>query len=734
MISYAQSLVEYFRNSRQFYYIIIDPQGKYSYLNPFFLERLGYSSSDQALVSFTDSLSFDHNKFFSAAQQCWQNNAALILLETTAISKTGASIPMKWEFSVITDEEGRADSVQAIGVDISSLSKNHTNELSGNIEQLRYQSAMLENVSDIIISCSNDHLVKSWNKKAESFYNIKASAAIGKKITDLVQIDYSPSTRDEAHNELYKRGVWKGEVTYHKPDGEKKYLFNTLSFVTTDYGERIGVMVVGKDITIQKKAEENLRQSELFYRNLFTDSLDGVLLADETGRLHFTSPSIKKILGYEPGEIIGRNAFEFVHPADHEKALKSFLNEVTETPEVKFIVVRLLKKTGDWLWCMVRGHNLLGNPYIGRIAIYFSDDSLRKQAEDALRESEARFRHLISDLKCGVIMRDPMGKALLCNKKVLDFTGLTEEEFLATTLETNGIKFIKEDNSELPYEEHPSILAGKTKKPVRDVVLGAFQKKKQQLAWLLVNVDPILDKNGELLHIITTFIDITERKKLEQQLIQEGINKQKIFIKATIEGQEKERKEIGKELHDNIGQHLTTTKLYLDIAREQADEATLELVSLATKGISDIINEVRKLSRSITPPTLGDLGLVESIKDICESLKASQAFLIRFYHNNFEEDQLPENMKLILFRIIQEQLNNIIRHSGATTILIRLITGEGQLMLVISDNGKGFDPSVNKKGLGIKNIINRAELFNGKVELNTAPEEGCTMIITVPLH
>jgi PAS domain S-box-containing protein len=733
MISYAQNLVEYFRYSRQFYYLIIDPAGNYTYLNPFLQETLGCQSTDFAHTSFNDFPAFDHNKFFLASQQCLQTGVAPVIIETTATTKTGASVQIKWELSIITDEEGKPEAIQAIGIN-APAKKELVSEMTGNIEQLRYQSAMLENVSDIIISCANDHVVRSWNKKAEIFYNIKAPDAIGKKITDLVQVDYFPITRDEAHNELYKKGIWKGEVAYHKPGGEKKYLFNTLSFVTTDYGERIGVMVVGKDITTQKKAEQDLKQSELFYRNLFADSLDGILLTDETGSLHFTSPSIKRILGFEPGEIIGRNAFEFVHPDDHEKALKSFLNEVTKSPEVKYIVVRLLKKTGEWLWCMVRGHNLLSNPHIGRIAVYFHDDSPRKLAEDALIESEVRFRHLIRDLEFGVIMRDAQGKALLCNKKVLDLTGLSEKEFLETTLETNGITFIKEDNSELPYKEHPSIVAGKTKKPVRDIVLGAFKKKNQEWVWLLVNADPILDKDRKLLHVITTFIDITERKKLEQQLLEEGINNQKKFIKATIEGQEKERKEIGKELHDNIGQHLTTTKLYLDLAREHADEETIELVTLATKGIADVINEVRKLSRSLTPPTLGDLGLVESVKDICDSLKVTQVFAIRFYHNNFEEKLLPENLKLMLFRIVQEQLNNIIRHAEASVILIRLITGEGQLMLVISDNGKGFDPSINKKGLGIKNIINRAELFNGKVEVNTAPEEGCTMIITVPLH
>jgi len=349
------------------------------------------------------------------------------------------------------------------------------------------------------------------------------------------------------------------------------------------------------------------------------------------------------------------------------------------------------------------------------------------------KEAEECFRLLISDLKFGVTMRGADGKALLCNKAALDFTGLSEEEFLKTTLKTNNVLLLKEDGSELQYDQHPIVIATKTKKSVRDVVIGAFNRKSQKWTWLLINAEPVLSQEGKLLHIITTFIDITERKKLEQKLIGKEINKQKIITRATIEGQEKERKEIGKELHDNINQLLTTTQLYLEIAKGTADSSTLEMIQLSSRSVGNAINEIRKLSRSLTPPTLGDLGLVESVKDLCSSIKTTQVFAIRFYHKAFDESILAEEVKLMLFRIIQEQINNIIKHAGASIILIRLITDANQLMLVVSDNGKGFNPMEAKRGLGLNNIINRAELFNGNAEIRSAPEQGCSIVITLPI-
>ena len=121
--------------------------------------------------------------------------------------------------------------------------------------------------------------------------------------------------------------------------------------------------------------------------------------------------------------------------------------------------------------------------------------------------------------------------------------------------------------------------------------------------------------------MVCSFTDITERKKMDQKLLNDGINHQKELTQATIDGQENERREIGKELHDNIGQQLTTIKLFLDMAKTTADDNTNEMVSMALKGVSDVINEVRAMSRSLVPYTLKDLGLVESIEELVESIR-----------------------------------------------------------------------------------------------------------------
>ncbi|MGZ3840375.1 MAG: sensor histidine kinase, partial [Flavisolibacter sp.] len=211
------------------------------------------------------------------------------------------------------------------------------------------------------------------------------------------------------------------------------------------------------------------------------------------------------------------------------------------------------------------------------------------------------------------------------------------------------------------------------------------------------------------------------------------INHQKQLTQATIDGQEAERREIGKELHDNFGQQLTTIKLFLDLAKPTATEEGMEMISLALKGVGDVINEIRSMSRSLIPHTLKDLGLVDSLMELLDSVGRAQLVPIDFDYEDFDESEIPENQKLTLFRIVQEQLNNIIKHAEAQTISIQLKNTLQSIVLEIRDDGKGFDQKIIRKGLGFNNIRSRAELFGGRMEISSLPGQGCRLKVFLPI-
>lgn len=598
-------------------------------------------------------------------------------------------------------------------------------------EQLRYQATILENVLDIVITTNPEFTVQSWNQLAEHYYGFTEKEAKGKVLDQLIQLTYHHTAKEVALKELVQNGFWKGEVSYINKRDETKYILNTVKYIYDEGGNNVGILTVGRDITDRKEAEIKLLESEQFYRSLIADSLDGMLLTNDQGIITFVSPSIKNILGYEVEELLGKSVFAYVHPEEQEASLQSFKDKV-HNPENSFVVIRLLKKEGEWLWCMVRGHNLLHHENVKSMVLYFHDDTLRKNANDALKESEQRFRHLIRDIPVGVILQDAAGNMLMWNKALLKILRVTEEELknkhilnlIPDVIHENGSKFLK--------EERPLMIVHKLKKSVKDVVMGLKRATIKDRIWIIVNADPVLDERGDIVHTIYSVKDITERKKLEQKLFKEKITQQKLLTQATIDGQEKERREIGKELHDNIGQQLTTTKLYLDLANSTADEATTGMVSLALKSIGDAINEIRGICHSLLPSALDDLGLIDCVYDLIESISRTRPMHIKFNHVVFDETRIPENAKLMLFRIIQEQLNNITKHANANKVTITLANNEDDFSLELKDDGTGFDIKTIRRSLGLTNIRNRVELFGGKASIISSPGKGCCIKVFIP--
>ena len=243
----------------------------------------------------------------------------------------------------------------------------------------------------------------------------------------------------------------------------------------------------------------------------------------------------------------------------------------------------------------------------------------------------------------------------------------------------------------------------------------------------------VRNKEGKPLRMIGAAQDVTDRKKLEHELLQKELDRQKSISQATIDTQEEERREIGKELHDNVNQVLTTTKLYLDLSLS-SPELKDELIKKSSKNIIYVINEIRQLSRSLMDPSIGDLGLIDSINDLVDNINITRKLHVSLSANSELEKLLAENQKLTVFRIIQEAMNNTLKYAQATTVNIRIRQVGEEAELQIVDDGKGFNPETVKKGAGLKNIQNRVYLTNGRLTIDSAPGKGCKIVINFPIN
>jgi two-component system sensor histidine kinase UhpB len=238
-------------------------------------------------------------------------------------------------------------------------------------------------------------------------------------------------------------------------------------------------------------------------------------------------------------------------------------------------------------------------------------------------------------------------------------------------------------------------------------------------------------EHGKPYRVLGAMMDITERKKMQEERVRNQIETQKLITQVTIQTQEQERREIGRELHDNINQILATAKLCVDMAM---NEGTLrkELLYRSHENISKAIDEIRILSKTLVPPSLGDIGLKEALLEMIENLTISDDLIIRIKANDQHIEDLSNNKKLIIYRIVQEQVNNILKHSRATEASIELKTLRNWLHLAIKDNGIGFDTRKKSRGIGMNNIISRVEMQNGKMEIVSEPGKGCLLKIEIP--
>ena len=247
----------------------------------------------------------------------------------------------------------------------------------------------------------------------------------------------------------------------------------------------------------------------------------------------------------------------------------------------------------------------------------------------------------------------------------------------------------------------------------------------------------ILDKgfavyeNKKPVRLIGSIQDITDRKKLEQQLLNEQVQKQKLINQATIDAQEKERGMISAELHDNVNQLLMSARLHINAAKSNDDGK--DLLENASEYILQAVEEIRALSKRLNSSIVKTVGLTQSISDVCRNMKQFNDIDVTLNIDETTIDKLTQEQQLVVFRIIQEQSNNIIKYSRASATTISLTEKNNQCCLIISDNGIGFDKAKQKpSGIGFINIFNRIDAYNGKVEINTFPDNGCTLNITIP--
>jgi signal transduction histidine kinase len=258
-----------------------------------------------------------------------------------------------------------------------------------------------------------------------------------------------------------------------------------------------------------------------------------------------------------------------------------------------------------------------------------------------------------------------------------------------------------------------------------------YEFEREHAYWVNIALFPFSLNERDVAGIYGIARDITRQNDSQKNHPEAQIEHQKEISRLILRAEEEERNRLGRELHDNVNQILAAIKIQISHCLDNYNKGR-PILEQTQEHLREVIEEIRKLTHHLVMPGFSDSSLVQELKRLVDAYQNS--YTIDFDISGFNEKITTSTLKEVIFRIIQEQLKNIAKHSKASKVTIRLETIGDTIRLRIEDNGIGFEPTKKRSGIGITNIFNRAELEGGKAEIITAKGKGCCLIVSIPVQ
>ncbi len=365
---------------------VVDQEGNYLEANESTTIITGYSAAELKKMNAADII---------PAEELQRNPLKLkeikqgspVFIERIIRRKDGALINV--EISAKLMDNGK----------VISILKDITDQRSAE-KKIWHLASLVDNTTDIIISHNLKLEIISWNKSAEKIYEVPASDAIGKLFNEVVSVEYHNSiSREAILQQVFNNGSCNSEILFINAAGKKIYLSVTISKWYDASSQHKGFLSIARESTEVYKAREKLETSEQFYKSLIRDSIDGTVVMDEKGYITYAAPSITNVLGYTMEETLGKRADEFIFPEDVVAGHKIFFDEIKGRSTSWYHEVRYVSKDNRVIWMMMRAHNMLHNPHVKGIAVYFTDITKKKSTEIELYQSEERLRNSLQEVR-----------------------------------------------------------------------------------------------------------------------------------------------------------------------------------------------------------------------------------------------------------------------------------------------------------------------------------------------
>ena len=729
-------------------------------------------------------------------------------------------------------------------------------EQTKNENLLKFNSALISNLYDPVITTDNNYLITSWNKNAEKLFGYTEQEVMGKRLKEVLQSKTENYSLEEIRKLITEKTRWNGDIIYTTKDNRTIYANVSTSLVFDESNNNKGTVSIIRDITDKKIAENKLQQltenqeSEIekkvaelktvFERTTdafvsFDNDLNYVFVNEKAAALHNSSVSEmtgKNIMFYTPQksspefyealltvlkerkeihnelkyaltgqwfenwiypdetgvsvfyrEITSRkieeeimiatnkkleelnNRFELIlkgtndaiwdwdlktneiwgnakynellrnkpenktnfeyflermHPDDSKKGMEILPDIFADKKETMFSEYRFLNSENKWIVLFNRQtilYNDEDKPY--RILGAIQDITEQKNIQEQIIHEKEMSDVLINSLPGVFYMFNKEGKYIRWNKNLLDITGVTDQQMMSTA---NPVNFVPEEQKALFAEK----IANVFKSGIDYVEGDLLVKDNQKIPFYFTGI--FIKYNGEDC-MMGVGIDISEKVKTQKELRDLATHLQNI--------REEERTRIAREIHDELGQQLTGLKMEISWLNKKIQPENIEVSNKLKDAlflIDDTVKNVRRIATQLRPSMLDDLGLVSAME------WQSDEFQKRFHIKSDIETNLG-NVKInaekstAIFRIFQESLTNVLRHSKATSVNTLLTIEDDVLVMSITDNGIGFnEKEINKKkSLGILGMKERTIMLGGSYQISSKENEGVMVLVKLPL-
>jgi PAS domain S-box-containing protein len=443
-----------------------------------------------------------------------------------------------------------------------------------------------------------------------------------------------------------------------------------------------------------------------------------MVVVDQAGRIVLINAQTERLFGYQREEILGQHV-DVLLPQRfrerHQTHRLTFFSEPRVRPMGAQLQLSGLRKDGTEFQVEISLSPIKTSEGI-LVTSAIRDITERERAEQALRESEQRFRLAAQtgkmysfewDVTNDLVMRSPERIAVLGSTEPLR---LNHRQFVDTIHPDDRPKFIA------------TIAALTPENPTAEVIYRA-RGSDGTLLWLKSSGRGFFDSERRMLRVIGMVADITDLKRAEESVAE--------MTRKLIEAQEQERARIGRELHDDINQQLAMLSVELEQLQHNPSEFQNRIQELR-KQTSEILSDVQALSHDLHSSKLDYLGVVAGIRSWCKEFGERQTLDIDFRGD--VSSPLPRELGVTLFRVLQEALQNVVKHSGATRVEVQLREDSSWVHLLISDSGKGFDleAASQGRGLGLTSMRERVRLMNGTMAIDSMPMGGTNIHVRVP--